>query len=54
MNGDVNDLQAAIFFIALRMKRETDDENKGVLDAILKASTAVTADVDERITGRPL
>ncbi len=50
LNGDVNDVQAAIFFIALRMKRETDDENKGVLDAILKASTAVTADVDEVVS----
>ncbi len=50
LNGEVNDVQAAIFFIALRMKRETDDENKGVLDAILKASISVTADVDEVVS----
>lgn len=50
LNGDVDEVQAAIFFIALRMKRETDDENKGVLDAILKASTTETADVDEVVS----
>ncbi len=40
-------VQAGIFFIALRMKRETDDENKGILDAILEATRRVTAEVDE-------
>ena len=43
----VDPVQAAIFFIALRMKRETDDENKGVLDAILASTDTMTADVDE-------
>jgi len=47
LNDEVDPVQAAIFFIALRMKRETWDENKGVLDAIREATLAVTADVDE-------
>ncbi len=40
-------VQTAVFFIALRMKRETDDENKGVLKAIIDKSKIVTAAVDE-------
>ena len=50
LQGQIDEVQAAIFFIALRMKRETDDENKGVLDAILKASESVVADVDELVS----
>ena len=47
LRGDVDPVQAAIFLISLRMKRETDDENKGVLDGIRDMTTTVTADVDE-------
>ncbi len=47
LNGDVEDVQAAVFLIALRMKRETDDENKGILDGIRDISKSVTAPVDE-------
>ena len=43
----VDPVQAGIFFIALRMKRETNDEFKGILDAILDATQRVTATVDE-------
>ncbi len=43
----VDPVQAGIFFIALRMKRETNDEFKGILDAILAATQRVTAEVDE-------
>lgn len=43
----VDPVQAAIFFIALRMKRETDDENKGILSAIRDKTCTVTADVNE-------
>jgi anthranilate phosphoribosyltransferase len=50
LNGEVDEVQAAIFFIALRMKRETDDENKGVLEALLQASASATADVDEVVS----
>jgi anthranilate phosphoribosyltransferase len=50
LNGQIDDVQAAIFFIALRMKRETDDENKGILDAILKVSESRMAEVDELVS----
>ncbi len=47
LDNKVDPVQAAIFFIALRMKRETADENKGVLDAIRGATHGITAEVDE-------
>jgi anthranilate phosphoribosyltransferase len=50
LRGEIDQVQAAIFFIALRMKRETDDENKGILDAILKVSDTQVAEVDEVIS----
>ena len=47
LDGKIDQVQAAIFFIALRMKRETWDENRGVLDALLAKTKTVTAPVDE-------
>ncbi len=47
LENAVDPVQAGIYFIALRMKRETMDEFKGVLDAILEATQRVTAEVDE-------
>ncbi len=47
LRGDVPDVQAALFLIALRMKRETDEENLGVLDGIRDMCTTAVADVDE-------
>lgn len=47
LDGAVDPVQAAIFLIALRMKRETRDENRGVLQALLDVAEHVTADVDE-------
>ena len=47
LEGQVDPVQAGIFLIALRMKRETDDECKGVMEAILDATQMVTAPVDE-------
>ncbi len=47
LDGEVDPVQAAIFFIALRMKRETPEENAGVLSAIRSATHEVTADVDD-------
>ena len=45
--GRIDPVRAGIFLIALRMKRETPEENRGVLQAILDAREVVTADVDE-------
>lgn len=47
LDGKVDPVRAAIFLIALRMKRETDDENLGILDAVLETTATVTAPVDE-------
>jgi hypothetical protein len=47
LDDAVDSVQSAIFLIALRMKRETDDENKGILDGIRDKTITVTADVDE-------
>jgi anthranilate phosphoribosyltransferase len=47
LDGAVDPVQAGIFLIALRMKRETDDEQRGVLDAVRDATQHVVADVDE-------
>lgn len=49
LNGRVDPVQAGVFLIALRMKRETDDEMLGILDAILDATPRATAPVDELI-----
>ncbi len=47
--GAADPVQAGIFLIALRMKRETLDENGGSLQAIINASNIVAADVDHVI-----
>ena len=43
----VDPVQAGIFLIALRMKRETDEENLGVLEALLQVTQSATAPVPE-------
>lgn len=47
LENQIDPVQAAIFFIALRMKRETMDEFKGVLDAVLETTGRELAQVDE-------
>ena len=47
LDAQVDPVQAGVFLIALRMKRETDDENRGVLEAIREATLRATAPVDE-------
>lgn len=47
LDGKIDPVQSAIFFIALRMKRETAEENRGALEAIREATETVTAEVDE-------
>ncbi|HID45949.1 MAG TPA: anthranilate phosphoribosyltransferase [Chromatiaceae bacterium] len=46
LRDQVDPVQAALFFIALRMKRESDDECKGVLDGIREMVDGVVAEVD--------
>ncbi len=47
LEGHVSDVQAAVFLIALRMKRETDEENRGILSGIQDVTQSATATVDE-------
>ncbi len=47
LDGEADPVQSAIFLIALRMKRETDDENIGVLEAVRDVTETVTAEVDD-------
>ena len=47
LDGKVDPVRAAVFLIALRMKRETDEENLGILDAVLESTAMLTAPVDE-------
>jgi len=49
-SGDVNDVQSGIFFIALRMKRETADEMVGVFRSILDAAPKHIVEVPELVT----
>ena len=47
LSGQVEPVQAAVFFIALRMKRETNEENLGLLRALQAATTQYQAQVDQ-------
>lgn len=47
LEGRVDPVQVGIFLIALRMKRETDEENLGILDAMLDATASSTAEADD-------
>jgi len=47
LDGAADPVQAAVFLIALRMKRETDEESIGILEAIRDATRTITAVVDE-------
>ena len=47
LDNDADPVQAAIYLIAMRMKRETMDENIGSLKALIDKSNIITADVDE-------
>lgn len=47
LEDQVDSVQTAIFLIALRMKRETDEENCGILSGIQDMTQTVTANVPE-------
>ncbi len=49
LDKEADPVQAAVFLIALRMKRETMDENKGILKAIIDGANIATANVDELV-----
>ena len=49
LDGLADPVQAAVFLIGLRVKRETDDENKGILQGILDKTNTVVTDVDELV-----
>ena len=46
LSGQADEVQAAIFFIALRMKTETNDENLGVLQALQQYTDQVEVNVE--------
>lgn len=47
LNGEAEPVRAAIFFIAMRMKRETNDENLGILQALQSVTDQQQTDVDD-------
>ena len=49
LSGEIDEVQAAIFLIALRMKRETMEENIGILEALLKFTDCQKIDVDNLV-----
>ncbi len=49
LDGLADPVQAAVFLIGLRVKRETDDENKGILQGIMDKTNTVITDVDELV-----
>lgn len=49
LSGQADPVQTAIFFIALRMKRETNEENCGILQALVDNMEQVKAPVDELV-----
>ena len=49
LNGEISDVRSAIFLIALRMKRETHDENLGVHDAMINSVKKMDVNVDNLV-----
>lgn len=47
LDGSADPVQAAVFLIGLRMKRETDDELRGVMDALQERTAVVHTSADE-------
>ena len=52
LDAQVDPVQAGVFLIALRMKRETDDENRGVLEAIREAMRSEERRVGKECNGQ--
>ncbi|MBS1255543.1 MAG: Anthranilate phosphoribosyltransferase [Deltaproteobacteria bacterium] len=49
LEGMADPVQAAVFLIGLRVKRETEDENKGIFQGILDKTILLKTDVDELV-----
>ena len=49
LDGLADQVQAAVSLIGLRVKRETEDENKGELQVILDRTKIIEAEVDELV-----
>ncbi len=49
IEGRVDAVQAGIYLIAMRMKRETDEENLGSLDALLESRECQSVDCDQLV-----
>lgn len=49
LDGAVDPVQSGVFLIALRMKRETEEENRGVLQALIDRTQRQSADVDDLV-----
>jgi len=47
LNGEAEPVRAAIFFIAMRMKRETNEENLGILQALQAITVQQHTEVDD-------
>jgi len=50
LSGQADPVQAAIFFIALRIKTETNEENLGILQALQACTEQVVTNVDQLLT----
>lgn len=50
LDGSADPVQAGVYLIGLRMKRETDEELKGVMDALQDRTEVVSAPVDEVVS----
>ena len=50
LDGETDEVQAGIFLIALRMKRETDEELEGILEAIHASIVPQRVAVEELVT----
>ncbi len=49
LSGEIDEVQSAIFLIALRMKRETMDENIGILKALLRFTDSQKTSVNDLV-----